>query len=42
VGEVGASPQTPPRKLFSKSFLGTFKNFYQGWKGYEKLSEVFF
>jgi hypothetical protein len=23
----GALPQTPPRKLFEKSFLGTFKNF---------------
>jgi hypothetical protein len=27
VGEVGALPQAPPRKLFEKSFLGTFKNF---------------
>jgi hypothetical protein len=26
-GEVGALPQAPPRKLFEKSFLGTFKNF---------------
>jgi hypothetical protein len=25
-GEVGALPQTPPKKLFEKSFFGIFKN----------------
>ena len=27
-GSAGAPPRTLPRKLFEKSFLGSFKNFY--------------